>query len=280
LKQDISNLSHTLAQKNKLVSDQSEQLNSVISSQLHTLNSSHIIKYLFKQGLGHRHNNYLYEKLQHNQIQYLLSASRLLTEQQQILTSLSSKLLNQEEKEKSLVKQININKSLEQKKHTLIAQANANLNNNNTKLSTLVKDEEQLSSKLKDLHRSTKRYLKDNFKGSLIPPVSLSPSTFQIKPPIIKVQANSPVFAVFTGKVVFADWLKGFGLLIIIDHGNSYMSLYGHNQTLLKKPNQQVKQGEVISLVGNSGGQSEASLFFEIRKDGQQITNLNRWFKL
>ena len=84
----------------------------------------------------------------------------------------------------------------------------------------------------------------------------------------------------FTGKVVFADWLKGFGLLIIIDHGNSYMSLYGHNQTLLKKPNQQVKQGEVISLVGNSGGQSEASLFFEIRKDGQQITNLNRWFKL
>ena len=77
--------------------------------------------------------------------------------------------------------------------------------------------------------------------------------------------------AVSGGKVIYADWLRGFGLVMVIDHGKGYMSLYGHAQTLLKSPGDMVKSGEAIALVGRSGGQSEAGLYFEIRHKGQAV---------
>ncbi|MBW3527668.1 peptidoglycan DD-metalloendopeptidase family protein [Shewanella sp. NKUCC05_KAH] len=77
--------------------------------------------------------------------------------------------------------------------------------------------------------------------------------------------------AVSGGKVIYADWLRGFGLVMVIDHGKGYMSLYGHAQTLLKSPGEMVKSGEVIALVGRSGGQSEPGLYFEIRHKGQAV---------
>ena len=69
--------------------------------------------------------------------------------------------------------------------------------------------------------------------------------------------------------MVFADWLRGFGLLIIIDHGNGYMSLYGHNQTLYKETGDWVASNQVIASVGDSGGRKNAGLYFEIRHNGQ-----------
>nr|WP_251068992.1 peptidoglycan DD-metalloendopeptidase family protein [Shewanella sp. NKUCC06_TVS] len=77
--------------------------------------------------------------------------------------------------------------------------------------------------------------------------------------------------AVSGGKVIYADWLRGFGLVMVIDHGKGYMSLYGHAQTLLKSPGEMVKSGEAIALVGRSGGQSEPGLYFEIRHKGQAV---------
>ena len=86
------------------------------------------------------------------------------------------------------------------------------------------------------------------------------------------------VNAVYHGKVVFSDWLKGFGLVLVLDHGSGYMSLYGHNQALLKKAGDYVEQNEQIALLGQSGGQSTPGLYFEIRHKGKAI-NPNRWFK-
>ncbi|SUI90357.1 murein hydrolase activator EnvC family protein [Shewanella morhuae] len=77
--------------------------------------------------------------------------------------------------------------------------------------------------------------------------------------------------AVSGGKVIYADWLRGFGLVMVIDHGKGYMSLYGHAQTLLRKPGDMVKTGEEIALVGRSGGQSEPGLYFEIRHKGKAV---------
>jgi len=79
------------------------------------------------------------------------------------------------------------------------------------------------------------------------------------------------VKAIYNGKILFSDWLKGYGLVTIIDHGKGYMSLYGHNQTLLKKVGDYVEQGEPIALVGQSGGQSQPGLYFEIRHAGQAL---------
>ncbi|SDV07158.1 murein hydrolase activator EnvC family protein [Pseudomonas mucidolens] len=86
---------------------------------------------------------------------------------------------------------------------------------------------------------------------------------------MISAAAGSQVHAVHGGRVVFADWLRGAGLLVILDHGNGYLSLYGHNQTLLKAAGDVVKAGESISTVGSSGGQDTPALYFAIRQQGR-----------
>jgi len=82
---------------------------------------------------------------------------------------------------------------------------------------------------------------------------------------------GAQVKVIHNGTVLFSDWLKGYGLITIIDHGKGYMSLYGHNQTLLKKVGDYVEQGETISLVGQSGGQLQPGLYFEIRHVGKAV---------
>lgn len=86
---------------------------------------------------------------------------------------------------------------------------------------------------------------------------------------LIRATEGSDVHAVHYGRVVFADWLRGFGQLLIIDHGNGYMSLYGHNQSIYKETGDWVSTNDVISSVGNSGGRNSAGLYFEIRRNGK-----------
>ena len=93
---------------------------------------------------------------------------------------------------------------------------------------------------------------------------------------MISASAGSQVHAVHGGRVVFADWLRGAGLLVILDHGNGYLSLYGHNQTLLKSAGDVVKAGDAIATVGTSGGQSTPALYFAIRQQGKP-TDPTQW---
>lgn len=88
---------------------------------------------------------------------------------------------------------------------------------------------------------------------------------------IIQAPQGTPVKAISSGKVVFANWLRGFGLLVIIDHGNNYMSLYARNQALHAKVGEKVKPGDLIASLGNTGGYELSSLYFEIRKNGIPI---------
>lgn len=87
----------------------------------------------------------------------------------------------------------------------------------------------------------------------------------------ISSNPGNKVIAVHHGRVVFADYFGGHGLLIIVDHGEGFLSLYAHNQSLLKKAGAPVNAGEPIALVGNSGGQSTIGVYFEIRRDGKPI---------
>lgn len=84
----------------------------------------------------------------------------------------------------------------------------------------------------------------------------------------IRAAEGENVRAIHHGRVVFADWLGGQGLLIIIDHGDGYLSLYGHNQTLLRETGDWIRSGEPIATVGDSGGRSQPGLYFEIRHKG------------
>jgi septal ring factor EnvC (AmiA/AmiB activator) len=82
---------------------------------------------------------------------------------------------------------------------------------------------------------------------------------------------DAPVRAVSQGRVIYADWLAGLGLLIIVDHGDGYMSLYGHNARLYDSVGQHVAAGQIIAQAGDTGGSARPELYFEIRKDGRPV---------
>ena len=95
---------------------------------------------------------------------------------------------------------------------------------------------------------------------------------------LIAAAAGSAVRAVADGQVVFAEWMSGYGLLCIIDHGNGYMSLYAHNDALMKEAGSRVRRGDTIASVGNSGGQGRPALYFELRRAGRPV-NPNVWLR-
>ena len=92
----------------------------------------------------------------------------------------------------------------------------------------------------------------------------------------IKAEEGAEVRSVAPGRVAYADWLRGFGNLIIVDHGNQYLSIYGNNQAVLKRPGDAVKEGEIIANAGNSGGNEFSGLYFELRFEGRAIDPL-KW---
>jgi len=95
---------------------------------------------------------------------------------------------------------------------------------------------------------------------------------------VIATERDAPVRAVSSGRVVYADWLPGLGLLVIVDHGEGYMSLYGHNDRLLKAAGEPVAAGEPIAAAGDTGGRAAPELYFEIRQGGKPV-NPAPWFR-
>ncbi|HEX2791597.1 MAG TPA: peptidoglycan DD-metalloendopeptidase family protein [Steroidobacteraceae bacterium] len=95
---------------------------------------------------------------------------------------------------------------------------------------------------------------------------------------VIATERDAPVKAVSGGRVVYADWLPGLGLLAIIDHGEGYLSLYGHNDRLLKAVGESVAAGEPIAAAGDTGGRAAPELYFEIRRGGRPVDPAP-WFK-
>jgi septal ring factor EnvC (AmiA/AmiB activator) len=93
---------------------------------------------------------------------------------------------------------------------------------------------------------------------------------------MISAPEGREVRAVHAGRVAYADWLRGFGLLIIIDHGDGYMTLYGHNQSLFKETGDWVATDEAIAAVGNSGGREQTGVYFGIRYQGKPVDPV-RW---
>ena len=90
----------------------------------------------------------------------------------------------------------------------------------------------------------------------------------------IKAPEGAEVRAAAAGEVLFADWMRGFGNLLIVDHGGQYMTIYGNNQSVLKRPGDKVKAGDIIAAAGNSGGNEHSGLYFELRYQGRALDPL------
>jgi septal ring factor EnvC (AmiA/AmiB activator) len=95
----------------------------------------------------------------------------------------------------------------------------------------------------------------------------------------IRAEPGTEVRAVADGQVVFADWIRGFGNLTIVDHGHNYLSIYGNNESLVRQVGSRVATGEVIATVGNSGGNPETGLYFELRYEGHAFDPM-KWVSL
>jgi septal ring factor EnvC (AmiA/AmiB activator) len=95
----------------------------------------------------------------------------------------------------------------------------------------------------------------------------------------IRAREGQPVRAIAGGRVVYADWMRGFGNLLIVDHGETYLSIYANNESLLKQVGEAVSTGEPIATTGASGGNEESGLYFELRHLGKAFDPL-RWVKL
>lgn len=95
----------------------------------------------------------------------------------------------------------------------------------------------------------------------------------------IRGAEGEEVRAVASGRIVFADWMRGFGNLLIVDHGDSYLTIYGNNESLLRRPGDAVRSGDPIATVGRTGGNDAAGLYFELRHQGRAIDPLS-WVSL
>ena len=95
---------------------------------------------------------------------------------------------------------------------------------------------------------------------------------------VINANAGAPVKAIADGRVILSNWLQGYGLVVVVDHGKGDMSLYGYNQSVAVKTGMLVRAGQKIAEVGSSGGQGRSALYFEIRRQGNAVNPLN-WLK-
>ena len=86
---------------------------------------------------------------------------------------------------------------------------------------------------------------------------------------MIDARDGEPVRSIYDGQIVYADWFKGFGQLIIVDHGKGYMSLYSHNRQLTRSLGEQIDVNDVIAYAGSTGGLSQPGLYFEVRYNGE-----------
>lgn len=170
------------------------------------------------------------------------------------------------------------------KRKKVIANLNAQLKQQGKHLNSLNEDAKQLKQLIASINEifknniQTKQAFK-NLRGKLPWPIQGKLKTMygRLKPlsnlkwqgHIIYANEGEYVRSIASGIIAYADWLKGFGNLIIINHGDDYLSLYSHNQSLFKIPGEQVSKGEIISSAGISGGIKKSGIYFEIRKKGK-----------
>ncbi len=225
-----------------------------------------------------------YQYLNNARIQHISDYQKTIaqllsvTEQQQQQAQQLQQLKNQQTEQKLALERNN------QQRQQTIDQLNGQLITSKQQLEKLEAEEANLSEALARIARLSKQAINlnglDKLKHKLSWPVkgrishsfgSRKQDYLKWKGVLLSAPLGREVKTIHNGTVLFSDWLKGYGLVTVIDHGEGYMSLYGHNQALLKSVGDRVETGEPIALVGQSGGQSQSALYFEIRHQGQAV---------
>lgn len=222
---------------------------------------------------------------------YRDTLSQLQALEQQITDTLAQLATQQETLEKQHSKLVKAQGNREQ----AVASLSASINSKGKQLQQKERDRKELESLLRAIEETVNNLqVPDNYqpfksaRGKMPWPVpgkasnsfgrSRNEGKMRWQGITIPAREGTTVKAIHHGRVVYSDWLRGSGLLLIIDHGDGYMSLYAHNQSLLREVGEWVTGGTAISTVGNSGGQDQTALYFEIRHQGKP-TNPAKWCK-
>jgi len=173
-------------------------------------------------------------------------------------------------------------------RRTVLAKLNRRIKKKKTLLQQMEADKKRLKNLIKALRMQPQALIPSphgpltnlpfaQLRGKLMWPVAKHKGIIKHGSGVVFVsKTGQPVHAAAAGKVVFAQWLRGYGLLMILDHGQGYMTLYGYNQTLIKGIAESVEAGEIIATAGRSGGQTKSGVYFEVRINGK-VDNPLRW---
>ena len=266
--------------------------NAVVSEQLATaykMGAQEPIKLLLNQedpqqlARLFKYYNYVVDARNEKIAQYMGDVEQLSTVRNQVSEEKRSLDSAKAELEKDRQQLLANNK----RRQTTLKQLNASLQSDKSKLEKLLKQRTALEELLKNVRRVVKKMaLKTppggqsfaSQKGQLSWPLkgkvahsfgSKRSGSLNWDGWLISAQIGEPVAAVHDGQVIFSNYMRGFGLLIILNHGDGYMSLYAHNEELLKDTGDWVLSNETISRAGDTGGLNQPALYFEIRKKGQ-----------
>lgn len=233
-----------------------------------------------------------YDYFNRERIRHIEAGNKLIAQIRQTEANISVKkqALDESYAEKNL--QLEALHQAKKSRSRLVAKLDSDIKGRSSSLQQLKENAEVLQQLLAEIQQQKKleQNKTQNFaslKGRLPWPSKGFLSKFFGSPKVggvnwdgvfITAPEGREIRAVHHGRVAYSDWLRGYGLLMIIDHGDGFMTLYGHNQSLFKEVGEWVDAGEAIALVGNSGGQKNPGLYFSVRKDGKP-TNPKKWCK-
>lgn len=231
-----------------------------------------------------------FNRARSEQIEILASTVKQLEATEQALTAEEQQLANLQQKEHEEKQRLDASQN---SRKSVIASLGSTIQSKNQQLTGMKKDERRLQDLVKKLQidliavpmddfdkkpfKSLKGKLKWPAKGRLTARFGTRRAgNLKWDGVMISAPEGREVKTVHYGRVAFADWLRGFGLLLIVDHGDGFMSLYGHNQSLLKEVGEWVQPGESVALMGSSGGLSSTGVYFGIRYKGRPVNPI-RW---
>lgn len=295
-KQDLSRLQAEKKEINQTIAEQDQLLSRQIYA-AYTLGQQEQMKLLFSQQDAaslqrnlvyyryfSQHRLSLIEQAQENFAQLVENEIRIENTKQEL-----EQVLAQQKKQKASLTQ-----DRKQRKQ-IIAGLDKELTQKGKRLTQLEEDARELrqlidsvTEILDDIPAAEPHMKFSSLKGKLAWPVKgkVNQVFGRAKPPTslrwqgitINARLGNNVRAISHGRIAFSDWLRGMGNLIIIDHGEGYLSLYGHNQSLYKSAGEWVEAGDIIASIGDSGGQKDPGLYFEIRRKGKPL-NPAQWCK-
>jgi len=214
--------------------------------------------------------------------------ARLQKEKEQDVQAIQNLSATNAQKQKILA-------STKQEREQLLSKIKKNVKHSRSSLSKLKKNERQLKRLIRALQQATEgtllvvnatkpfKQLKGQLtwpvRGKLVRSFASSRGEGKWSGVLLRAKEGDNVRSIAHGQVVFSDWFKGYGLLLIVKHDKNYMSLYAFNQSLYREKGDWIEAGDIIATVGKSGGREQAGLYFEIRKRNKPI-NPALWCKL